>query len=101
MNKRNNQENVIHKHIFELNYGDMDERVVLETEFHTNGDPDGIFLNQFLTINNYHHNNVCSLGFYSGLFNPDRLRELADQIEEAQKVAVRAAKIRYESKHKK
>ena len=61
------------------------EGLFMETIFYDNGDgiPDGVYTNQTLTLRSY--GNSASINLFGIQITPEKLRELADQLEGIQK----------------
>lgn len=57
------------------------ESLSITTDFYSNGDPDGIYVNQEITLHSYC--NHASIHLFGASLMPNNLRELADQLEKA------------------
>lgn len=74
-----------HRHSFTFNPDDNGgEAVCLTTKFFDNGDSggQGIYMEQELTLHSYC--NMASFQLGSAVFTPAKLRELANQLEQAE-----------------
>lgn len=75
------QEKILEKHRFYIGENHGGECLVLETKFLSNGDLDGIFTNQKLTLHSY--SNSASFDLCGTSFTPENLRQLANELESA------------------
>ena len=85
-----NGESLLKRIVQPVNKLDNDgEALTLVTKILANGDPvtdkNGIFLNQELSLNSYC--NKATFHLYGATFTPQRLREMADELEAAIKEA--------------
>lgn len=72
----------IKTHYFRFNPRDnAGEAMSLKTSFYWNGEVDGIFWNQELTLQSYQNSTTLSL--YGAAISPEDLRQLADEMESA------------------
>lgn len=76
---------VLKEHIFCFNEDhNGGEALSLETMFIGNGDPitkdDGVYLNQRLTLQSY--SNAALFELYGALLTPEKLRQLANELEQ-------------------
>ncbi len=91
-------EQKLNKHLFIFNKDEQGGgQLILETQYIDNGDsahglPDGVFTNQTLTLMSYGNSAIFNLCGDS--LNPENLRELADQLEKAEKEAYRLATLK-------
>lgn len=77
-----NTDKLLKRHVFCFNDEDNGgESLILTTEMYANGDPDGVYYNQELTLQSY--GNSASFNLYSAMFNPENLRRLADELRQA------------------
>ncbi len=68
-------------HSFVFNKDDNGgEQLILTTDFFDNGDVDGIYSIQKLTLNSY--GNSASFDLVGASFTPELLRQLADELEQ-------------------
>lgn len=77
------RDKVLGSHLFIFNdHDNSGEGLTLETTFLDNGDgiPNGIYLNQKLTLQSYC--NSASFDLFGAGLNPEKLRELANQLDE-------------------
>lgn len=76
----------VHRHTFAFNQSDNGgQHLVLVTKWYPNGDPGGTFTNQEIVL--YSYCNSASINLSGTSINPENLRKLADELEEAQKKA--------------
>lgn len=80
------RDKVLKEHSFCFNNQDNGgESLTLTTTYVANGDPisenDGLYVNQELTLQSYC--NSVSLNLTNYMFTPERLRQLANQLESA------------------
>lgn len=75
----------LHRHITTLNQSNGGEAFLLETIFEGEIGEDKPWMNQSLTLHSY--GNSATISFH-GLLTPEKLRELADELEEVNKIAV-------------
>lgn len=85
----------VHIHAFVLNpEANGGESLMLTTEYFWNGDlvtdDDGIYTNQSLTLQSYC--NCATIKLYGATITPNVLRELANELEDAEKKARKTAK---------
>ena len=74
----------LHRHITTLNESNGGEAILLETIFEGEIGEEKPWMNQSLTLHSYGSSATIS---FHGLLAPEKLRELADQLEEANKIA--------------
>lgn len=85
-------ERSLHREVYVFNAEDNGgESLTLTTDYFDNGDaahglPDGIFTNQKLTLMSY--GNSASFELYGTALTPENLRELADILENGEKLAL-------------
>lgn len=70
--------------VFEVSSGNSGEGVFVETDIVDNGDRDkglktGVFLNQRIVLNSYC--NSAQFNLFADCFSPEKLRELANELE--------------------
>lgn len=74
------QNDVVGKNVFCFNPKDNGgEQLYLTTTFIANGDENGVFMNQELTLQSYC--NSASFTLHGSTMTPDLLRELANQLD--------------------
>lgn len=74
------KDDIIGTHVFTFNPHDNGgEALMLKTEKISNGDPDGYYFNQTLTLQSY--GNSASFNLYGAQITPLMLRKLADELE--------------------
>lgn len=74
----------LHRHVTELNDSNGGEALVLETIFEGEVGEEQPWMNQSLTLQSY--GNSATISFY-GYLTPEKLRNLADELEEANRIA--------------
>lgn len=92
------------KKIFERSYVLNDgvnggESLTLQVDFLSNGEPNGIFMNQQLILQSY--GNSASFNLYGSTLYPDKLRQVADFIDLATSHAKEIAKKEQEEQEQK
>ena len=76
----------LNTHHFVFNPKDhSDEQINIQTDFYHNGDPNGIFTNQCITMQSCC--NHASMHLYGCQITPQILRHLADELEQAYEIA--------------
>lgn len=80
------EDKILKRHSFCFNNDDNGgESVTLTTTYVANGDPithdDGIYVNQELELQSY--SNSVSLNLTNFMFSPEKLRQLANELESA------------------
>ena len=74
---------LLRKHVFTFNKEDNGgESLILYTEMYANGEPDGVYYNQELTLSSY--SNCATFNLLGAPLTPDLLRELANQLEKVE-----------------
>ena len=74
------QDELLARHCFAFNQKDNGgEQVTLTTKFIANGDKDGVFLNQEISLQSYC--NSAQINLCGAFLTPEILRELANQLE--------------------
>lgn len=82
---------LIKRHVFHFNKEDNGgEAILLKTEFLANGDPGEFYINQELSLQSY--GNSASFNFGGGPLTPEILRQLADELDDANMQASEACK---------
>ena len=77
---------LVKRHTFCFNDDDNGgESLILCTEMYANGDLDGIYYNQNLTLQSY--GNSATFNLIGASFTPGLLRKLADELEAAEREA--------------
>ncbi len=80
------------QHIFNLSPKENGgEGLTLSTVFYHNGDPDGIYVNQELTLQSY--GNSATFNLCGSPLLPDMLRKLANQLDDEMMLAKRATRV--------
>lgn len=81
-----NSNKILGEHSFVFSPSECNNQLSLLTKFIANGDPitssDGIFLNQYLTLDGEANN--ATLNLFIAQFTPDELRRLANELESAE-----------------
>lgn len=76
------KDSVVGNHRFNFDPSNIGgESVSLTTSILSNGEPDGIFINQVISLQSY--GNSASINLFSTQITPTVLRELANQLESA------------------
>lgn len=83
-----NRDRLLGRHVFVFNEHDNGgEQLILTTEFYHNGDPDGVYVNQEITLGSYC--NSASINLSGVQITPEILFKLATELVTAREKARR------------